>query len=86
MSTSLPLLLLLVCPLLVVRMMRGLHGGGDRTGSGHGAAVDRYEPHSSDGQSTDARIEQPEREIASLRSAPASWGEVPIDAVDLILL
>jgi len=66
--TSFLLVLLLACPLMMIFMMRGMHGGGDRTGSGHGPQVDHHEPHSSDVQFTDARIEQLEREMAALRS------------------
>ena len=69
MTNLLPLLLLLACPLMMVFMMRGMHGGGDRTRSGRGPQVDHHEPHSTDVQFTGARIEALEREIASLRSA-----------------
>ena len=68
MSNLLLLLLLLACPLMMIFMMRGMHGGRDRSDTGHDAQADHHEVHSPDGQPPDARVAQLEREVASLRA------------------
>ena len=69
MTTLALLVLVLACPLMMIFMMRGTHGGEDRTESGHGPQADRRTPHSVDVKFTDARIEQLEREMAAPRLA-----------------
>lgn len=60
------LLFLLACPLMMVFMMRGMHGGGDKAGhadTGHDDHV--RDPASADER--DRRIAELEHEIVSLR-------------------
>lgn len=65
--TSLLLVLLLACPLVMTFMMRGTHSGGDRTCSSHGPEVDHHQSYPSDGPLTGPRIEQLDREMAAVR-------------------
>jgi hypothetical protein len=69
MSTLWLLMLVLVCPLMMVLMMRGMRGGGHGKDDGEtrDAAVprDQADPH-------DVRLAQLEREVAELRAARAA--------------
>lgn len=60
MTRYLPLLFLLSCPLMMIFMMRGGHGG-------HGASHDM----GADGDSRDERIATLEREVSQLRGERA---------------
>ncbi len=66
MGNYLPLLLILACPLMMVFMMRGMHGG-------HDVGTEDKEPRH-DGQATpvdlhaDQRILDLERQVAELRA------------------
>jgi Protein of unknown function (DUF2933) len=62
-STLLPLLIVLACPLMMIFMMRGMHGGHD-TGDQRG--TDRS---ANDRQRAEARIADLEHEVAALRGA-----------------
>jgi hypothetical protein len=69
MRNLLPFVLLLACPVMMVIMMRGMRGGGHETSNA------RPDTHSSrdkdgtaDGQESQARIAQLEREVAQLRA------------------
>lgn len=69
MRNLLPYVLLLACPVMMIFMMRGMHGGG------HGPSTARHDAHPSrdeagtaDGQESEARIAQLEREVAQLRA------------------
>ena len=67
MGNYLPLLLILACPLMMVFMMRGMHGG-------HGMGVEDKDPgHDPQAPrvdvSADERILDLERQVAELRSA-----------------
>lgn len=58
------LLLILACPLMMMFMMRGMHGG-----AGHDAGDARNDPRQVvDTTAQDARIAQLEREVARLRA------------------
>ena len=70
MNQLLYLLIVLACPLMMIFMMRGMHGGGHHTM--HGGAQER--PTIVDTDAQDARIAELEREIARLR-AEGSAGE-----------
>ena len=59
--SALPLLILLACPLMMVLMMRGMHGGQDKSGPNNGQV-----PRTHNG---DARIAELEREVTRLRAA-----------------
>lgn len=62
------LILLLVCPLMMVFMMRGMHGGHGSSVAGGQQQAGDHGSHSLDAQASDARIAQLEHEVASLRS------------------
>ena len=65
MTRYLPLLFLLGCPLMMIFMMRGGHGG-------HGASHDM----GAEGDSRDERIATLEREVSRLRGAPHAGGDL----------
>ena len=60
-SALLPFLFLLACPLMMIFMMRGMHGGHD---GGHGN-------QNGTGNDAQTRIAELEREVADLRGTPA---------------
>lgn len=68
------LLIILACPIMMIFMMRGMHSGQDKSEPGHDPQAGKHEGHSPDGQASDARIAQLEREVAALR---AVQGEQP---------
>ena len=70
MSNALPLLfLLLACPLMMIFMMKGMHGGG-----GHDASADhQHSPAEPDGR--DRRIADLEQQVADLRAQEADRRE-----------
>jgi hypothetical protein len=63
MNQLLFLLLILACPISMMFMMRGMHGGGGRDHSEHHA------PQVIDTTAKDARIARLEREVDELRQA-----------------
>jgi len=77
MRDLLPLLFLLACPIMMIFMMRGMHGGQDKSEGGHSPQARHHDGHSPQGRATDARIEQLEREVASLRAVPGEQPEHP---------
>lgn len=69
MTNLLPFILLLACPVMMILMMRGMHGGGHGTSeSGHDTHLSHDEAANPDGQESDGRIAQLEREVALLRA------------------
>ena len=64
MTRYLPVLFLLGCPLMMIFMVRGGHGG-------HGASHDI----GADGDSRDQRIATLEREVSRLRGEPQASGD-----------
>lgn len=67
-------LLFLACPLMMVFMMRGMHGGHGSSGAGHDAPATRDAPvgheegQAPDGRTSDDRIALLEAEVARLRA------------------
>jgi len=70
-------LLLLACPLMMVFMMRGMHGGHDKAAPGQDRQAGHHGSDSSGGQASVARIAQLEREVASLRAVQGEQLELP---------
>jgi hypothetical protein len=69
MEKLLPLLFLLACPLMMIFMMRGMHGGGGRT---------RHDGHPADPAvriDRDQRIAELEQEVADLRHVRSEHSE-----------
>ena len=60
-----PVLIVLACPVMMIFMMRGMHGGHDAT---HTAS--QNDPATGDNRA-EARIAELEREVAELRGTPA---------------
>jgi len=67
MRNLLPLILLLACPLMMIFMMRGMHGGGQETKAGQDSPVDHTPAGPPALQAVDQRITQLEHELAQLR-------------------
>ncbi len=59
-----PLLIVLACPVMMIFMMRGMHGGHDTT---HTAS---HNDTATGDDRAEARIAELEREVAELRSEP----------------
>lgn len=73
MSQLLYLLLVLACPVMMMVMMRGMHGG-------HGKAAD-HPPAVIDATARDVRITELEREVADLRArAGTAAADEPLSA------
>ena len=72
MRTLLPFIFLLACPIMMIFMMRGMHGGGGTEKTGHAthevAQKDQRDAAVRDLQSPDERIAQLEHEVAQLRA------------------
>ena len=69
MRSLLPFILLLACPVMMIFMMRGMHGGRQQsTEARHDTHPSRYEAGTANGQESEARIAQLEREVAQLRA------------------
>ena len=64
--SALPLLIILACPLMMIFMMRGMHGG---RGGDENAPTQKHDAgkRSPFDQSADQRIAELEREVAALR-------------------
>lgn len=62
------LLVILACPIMMIFIMRGMHGGHGSSEAGGDRQAGNHESHSPDAQASDARIAQLEHEVASLRS------------------
>jgi Protein of unknown function (DUF2933) len=67
MRNLLPLILVLACPIMMIVMMRGMHGGGQGTKAGHDSDVDQTQAGPPALQAVDQRITQLEHELAQLR-------------------
>lgn len=67
MRSLIPLLILLVCPLMMFFMMRGMHGGGHSDTDRADDGPHEREPRSSADVARDERIAELEREVAALR-------------------
>lgn len=61
-----PLLLLLACPLMIIFMMKGMHGGGH---AGHSEPADRPNER-------EQRIAELEQQVAQLRDEAAKRADV----------
>ncbi|MEO7980627.1 MAG: DUF2933 domain-containing protein [Sporichthyaceae bacterium] len=72
MSNLLFFLFLLACPVMMIFMMRGMHGGGGTKKMSHdaheGAQMDQRDAAARDLQPPDERIAQLEHEVAQLRA------------------
>jgi hypothetical protein len=62
MGNYLPLLFILACPLMMIFMMRGMHGGHDMGAEN----MDQHAPELEDG--ADQRIRDLERQVSELRA------------------
>ena len=73
MRNLLPLLIILACPLMMIFMMRGMHGGvnDDQQHKPDHQARSPYDPTSED------RIAELEREVAALREQGRSRDSTP---------
>ena len=73
MRTLIPLLIVLACPLMMIFMMRGMHGGDsdDQQHKPDRQARSPYDPTSED------RIAELEREVAALREQGSSHDGTP---------
>jgi hypothetical protein len=70
MEKLLPLLFLLACPLMMIFMMKGMHGGGGHTHESGQA------PKPKDQSENERRIAELEQQVADLRhAAPHERGE-----------
>jgi hypothetical protein len=68
MRNLLPFIFLLTCPVMMIFMMRGMRGGGHESSNArHDTHPNRGEAGTPDGQESEARIAQLEREVAQLR-------------------
>jgi hypothetical protein len=72
MRNLLPFIVILVCPVMMIFMMRGMHGGGHgSTKAGHDMQTDHQMGHGDAGspnlQAPEERITQLEHELAQLR-------------------
>lgn len=72
MRNLLPFIFLLACPVMMIFMMRGMHGGGGTKETSHdaheGAQMDQRQAAARDLQAPDERIAQLEHEVAQLRA------------------
>ena len=72
MRNLLPFIFLLACPVMMIFMMRGMHGGGETKKTSHGAhegaQMDQRDAAARDLQAPDERIAQLEHEAAQLRA------------------
>jgi uncharacterized protein YceH (UPF0502 family) len=76
MRSLLPFILLLACPVMMVIMMRRMHGGGHESSNAqHDTYPSRDEAGTADGQESEARIAQLEREVAQLRAVRGEHSE-----------
>ena len=73
MRNLLPLLIILACPLMMIFMMRGMHGGhgDDQQNTPDHQARSPYDPTSED------RIAELEREVAVLREQADTNDDIP---------
>ena len=74
MRNLLPLLIILACPLMMIFMMRGMHGGNDHDQQQHTPdpqARSPFDPTSED------RIAELEREVEALREQARTRDNVP---------
>ena len=62
-----PLLLLLACPLMMIFMMQGMHGGGGRAEHPANPHEEHRGPYGNGDDERDRRIAELEREIVALR-------------------
>jgi hypothetical protein len=69
MQNLLPLLIVLACPLMMIFMMRGMHGGGTNTQQ-HGEVPTQQSARAEHNDAGDAalRIAELEREVAALKN------------------
>ena len=74
MRTLIPLLIVLACPLMMIFMMRGMHGGHSDTDRADARPHERA-PRSSVDAARDQRIAELEREVAVLRDQAHGRGE-----------
>jgi hypothetical protein len=68
MRALIPFLFLLACPLMMIFMMRGMHGSGNGNEQAHSHG---HEPKSGYDAARDERIAELEREVAALRDQRA---------------
>lgn len=68
--SALPLLIILACPLMMIFMMRGMHGGNDDQPD--------QRNHSPFDSASDARIAELEREVAALRDKSRNRDDAPV--------
>jgi hypothetical protein len=68
MRNLLPFILLLACPVMMIFMMRGMRGGGQGSfAAGHETHPSHAEADAREGQVSEERIGQLEREVAQVR-------------------
>ena len=83
MRNLLPFILLLACPVMMMFMMRGMHGSGHESSNArHDTHPSQDEAGTADGQEYEARIAQLEREVAQLRAVRGEhpehrWAQQP---------
>lgn len=75
MRSLLPFLFVMACPIMMIFMMRGMHGGHGTSKLGPDVRRTHSEAGTPDGQASDARIAELEREVAQIRTLQAQQSE-----------